>query len=135
MDRAITARHGPALSSRRYQAARRVRGFSSDKLRGGRREPITRHDAVDEPAPQRLLRRKGAPREHEIQSERRAEQLHRANATAESGMDAELHLRQSERPLIALGHDAIVAREGKLETSAERKSVDCRHCRHTELGD
>src|SRR5688500_10729431 len=50
-------------------------------------------------------------------------------------MDAELDLRQAERPLVRRCRDTIIASERELETAAERKSVDGGDRRNAEQRD
>src|SRR6185312_16531040 len=55
-----------------------------------------------------------------------ADQPDAAHRAAESGMDAELHLREAQRqPVIARG-DAVAAGERQLEPTAEREALDQR---------
>src|SRR5690606_16163301 len=77
-------------------------------------------------------RRDGLAGEHQFHRGPHAAEPHGAYRAAEARVDAELYLGQAEYRLRVLQHDAIVAREGELESAAERIAVDRRHGRATQ---
>ena len=110
------------LGERRPMMRRLLR---DDVARGGF-EIRRRHEPVDEPEPQRLVRAHGPAGEHHLHGGLHADEPHGAHRAAEARMDAELHFRQAERQALIAHGDAVAARERELEPAAEREALNRR---------
>ena len=82
-----------------------------------------RHDIVDEPQAQRLLRAQAPSGHAEIERDAQAGALGDAKEAVRRGDEAELHLGEAERGLRIVRRDRRGARERELEAAAERGAV------------
>ena len=65
--------------------------------------------------------------QHELHGGPHACDPDRAHGAPETGMDAQLYLRQAENRLLMLDGDSIVAGHRQFEAAAEREAVDRRN--------
>src|SRR5205823_693538 len=101
---------------------RRRRGSREQQLAGGAAELRLRHQPIDEPQTQRLLGAHGLARQHHLHCGADAERAYAPHGAAEARMDAELHLRESQRESVVRHAHTIAARERQLETAARSPS-------------
>ena len=79
---------------------------------------------MDEAIPLRLLRRHVAAFEQQRQRGHDADQARHALGAAASGKEPDLHFRQPDLILLAIGADPVMACERDLEAAAKRGAVD-----------
>ena len=79
---------------------------------------------MDEAIPLRLLRRHVAAFEQQRQRGHDADQPRHALGSAASGKEPDLHFRQPDLDLLAIGADPVMACERDLEAAAKRGAVD-----------
>src|SRR2546430_12557709 len=76
---------------------RRRRGSREQQLAGGAAELRLRHQPIDEPQTPRLLGAHGLARQHHLHRGPDADRAYAPHGAAEARVDAELHLRESQR--------------------------------------
>jgi hypothetical protein len=97
------------------------------ELFGDLQEDRRRHDFVDQSDALGALPVEHLPLKDDVERGGKADEPRQLGHAAPCREDAELRLRQSDLRLGAVGHDAIVAADGQLATSAERGAVDGGH--------
>ena len=96
---------------------------------GGGRKLSWRHERIQQSSAQGACTAKRPALEHELERRTHADALNASDRAAESRMNTEQHLRQSQRERGVIGADPVGAGERQFQSAAQGEAADGRHAR------